>query len=119
MAIETMPGMPDKVLILKTIDRIAQELSDLRHQVEDLPVVTDSTAGDVERSQVLYRRFKERLCQRYPSLRDLPREQAVEVLERLSEKVAGEMPFATWQEAEAFMRGEDQYDFARQQYLHH
>ncbi len=71
------------------------------------------------RSQRLYQGFKDRLRQRYPSLGDLPREQIVATMERLSKKVAEGMAFATWQEAEAFMRGEECYDFARQQYLHH
>lgn len=118
MAVETTPRTLDRVLILDTIDRIAQELADLRRQIQVLPVAIRG-AQDLERSQVLYRRFKDRLHQRYPSLQDLSREQAVKVIERLSEKVAQELPLATWQEAEAFMRGEDRYDFARQQYLYH
>jgi len=61
--------------------------------------------SDVEWSQRLYRGFKDRLRQRYSSLGDLPREQVVTMMERLSEKVVEGMAFATWQEAEAFMRG--------------
>ncbi|MCR4406469.1 MAG: hypothetical protein NUW24_06040 [Anaerolineae bacterium] len=99
MTLEMTPGAPDK--ILKTIDRIVQELSDLRRQIEGRTVVTENVAEDLEHSQALYRRFKERLRQRYPSLQDLPRAQALEVLERLSEKIAEGMPFATWQEADS------------------
>ena len=73
----------------------------------------------LEWSQQLYLGFRERLRQQYPSLKDLPREQLAAMMEKLSEKVAKGMASTTWQEAEAFMRGEDHYDFARQQYLHH
>jgi predicted transcriptional regulator len=81
--------------------------------------MTDSTSQAVARSQELYRRFKSRLSQRHPFLGGLSQAQAVELMERLSEKVAAGMDVDTWQEAEAFMRGENHYDFARHQYLHH
>ncbi|RLC86597.1 MAG: hypothetical protein DRJ03_08315 [Chloroflexi bacterium] len=71
------------------------------------------------RSQRLYQGFKERLGQRYPSLGNLPREQVAPAMDELAEKVAEGMAFANWREAEAFMRGEGRYDFARQQYLYH
>ena len=77
------------------------------------------TSQAVDQSEKLYRRFKARLSQRYPFLGGLPQAQVVELMERLSEKIAAGMDFDTWQEAEAFMRGENHYDFARHQYLHH
>lgn len=72
-----------------------------------------------ERSRRLYQTFKQHLRDFDATLSDLSREEARASIEILSQKASAAMPFSTWQEAEAFMRREDHYDFARQQYLHH
>jgi hypothetical protein len=73
----------------------------------------------VAESRHLHRQVKEQMRQRNPALRKrLSRSQVTELMDRLSEKAAEGLPFDTWREAEAFMRGETHYDFNRQQYLH-
>ncbi len=65
-----------------------------------------SASQAMDRSRELYRGFKTRLRQRYSFLGDLSQAQTVELMDQLSEKIAAGMDFETWQEAEAFMRGE-------------
>ncbi|MEA1905228.1 MAG: hypothetical protein U9M97_05075 [Candidatus Hadarchaeota archaeon] len=85
-----------------------------------LVIVRESLIEPVESSRRLHEAIKERMRQRNPSLKiQLSHKEVVKLMDELSEKVARGMPFATWQETEAFMRGEDRYDFERQQYLHH
>ena len=73
----------------------------------------------VAESRQLHRQIKEQMRQRNPALtKQLSRSQVTELMDRLSEKAAEGLPFDTWREAEAFMRGETHYDFDRQQYLH-
>lgn len=67
----------------------------------------------------LYARFKARLRDRYPELAQFSLADARRRIEELSNKIRNAMPFATPEEAQAFMRGVDHYDFERQQYLHH
>ena len=75
----------------------------------------ESLAG----SRQLHRQVKEQMHKRNPTLRKrLSHPQVTELMDRLSEKGAKGLPFDTWQEAEASMRGEAYYDFDRQQYLH-
>jgi hypothetical protein len=66
-----------------------------------------------EESQVVYRVFKERLRERYHIDTDLTPEETEAMMNDLSEKVAAGITFHTWQEAEAFMRGEDDHDLPR------
>ena len=70
-------------------------------------------------SRQLHRQVKEQMRQRNPVLgKRLSHHQVIELMDRLSEKAAKGLPFNTWREAEAFMRGDACYDFDRQQYLH-
>ena len=66
-----------------------------------------------------YVRFKARLLARYPALAGVSQAEARRRMEELSAKIRESMPFATLEEAQAFMRGTDRYDFERQQYLHY
>ena len=74
----------------------------------------------LEESRRMHNRIKAQMRKRNPALRKgLARREVVKEMDRLSKKVADGMPFKTWQEMQAAMRGEDQYDFLRQQYIHH
>ncbi|MBI4769740.1 MAG: ribbon-helix-helix protein, CopG family [Chloroflexi bacterium] len=66
-----------------------------------------------------YARFKNRLRRRYPELAHMAPGEASRRLEELSARIRKNLQFATPEEAQAFMRGTDRYDFERQQYLHH
>lgn len=69
----------------------------------------------VESSRRLHEAVKERMRQRNPSLNtQLSHEEIAHLMDKLSGKVAERIPFATWQEAIAFIRGKDRYDFERQ-----
>ena len=95
-------------------------------KVEDLVItaVTDYVAAEqssapssnlyeaIDRSRQAYRVFKERLRERYAIPSDLPPTEVANAMDELSDKVASGMTFATWEKAEAFMRGEDQYDLS-------
>ena len=81
---------------------IAAVMRYVAHEQRTIP------SGDIlaalKRSQRLYQGFKDRLRQRYSSLGNFPQAQIVVTMERLSEKVAAGMAFATWQEAETFLK---------------
>ncbi len=57
--------------------------------------------------------FKARLAAKYPDLLAVSPEEAARRLDELAEKVRQELPFDTWQEAQAFMRRESGYDLDR------
>jgi len=79
----------------------------------------EETPESVAESRHLHRQIKEKMRQRNPALgKRLSHPQVTELMDRLSEKAAKGLPFNTWREAEAFMRGDTYYDFDRQQYLH-
>ncbi len=100
-------------------------------KVEDVVItaITDYVAAEqptapsrnlyesIERSRQVYQIFKERLRERYAIQPDLPQAEVAHAMDALSEKVASGITLTTWEEAEAFMRGEDQYDLSRQQHL--
>jgi hypothetical protein len=81
---------------------------------ERAPLAPEIHYQAAEESQVVYRVFKERLRERYHIDGDLTPEEIAATMNDLSEKVAAGMAFRTWQETEAFMRGEDDHDLPRQ-----
>jgi len=80
-----------------------------------LPIARESIAKPVESSRRLHEAIKERMRQRNPSLNaQLSHEEIVKLMDELSKKIAERTPFATWQEAMAFIRGKYRHDFQRQ-----
>jgi hypothetical protein len=78
---------------------------------EAMPAIVKAIQ-ELESSRRLHEAIKERMRQRNPSLKtQLPREEVARLMDRLSKKMAESPPFATWQEAMAFMRGKDHHDF--------
>jgi predicted RNase H-like nuclease (RuvC/YqgF family) len=132
---EVINGLEEHMAEKVTIKQLTERLNALERQLQELreaiirrsglpsatkqPRSQEAIARDMELSQRIYEEFKKRLRQLYPSLGSLPREQIVEEMEKLSQKIIKGMPFTSWQEVEAFMRGEEHYDFNRQQYLPH
>ena len=81
---------------------------------EAMPAIVKAIQ-EMEGSRRLHEAIKERMRQRNPSLKTrLSREEIVQLMDKLSKKMAESPPFATWQEAMAFIRGKDHYDFERQ-----
>jgi len=75
----------------------------------------ESTAKLVESSRRLHETINDLLRQRnHPLKTRLSHEEIVQLMDKLSEKMAESPPFATWQEAMAFIRGKDCHDFERQ-----
>lgn len=105
-ALARRQGKQPKDIIQRAVrDFVRQEISD------------DS---DRARAQRLHTRIKSRLRKSNPALeRPLSRRALVKRMERLSVKAANGLPFTTWQQAQSFIRGEDHYDFVRQQYISH
>ena len=76
-----------------------------------LPIARESITEPVESSRRLHKAVKERMRQRNPSLNtQLSHEEIVKLMDELSKKIAERIPFATWQEAMAFIRGRNRYD---------
>ena len=96
----------------KVEDVVAAALADYL-AAEHAPLVPEARYQAVEESQVVYRVFKERLRERYHIASDLAPDEIAATMNNLSEQVAAGMTFSTWQEAEAFMRGEDAHDLSR------
>jgi hypothetical protein len=81
---------------------------------EAMPAIVKAIR-EMEGSRRLHKAIKERMRQRNPSLKtQLPREEIVQLMDKLSKKMVESPPFATWQEAMAFIRGKDHHDFERQ-----
>jgi len=81
---------------------------------EAMPAIVKAIQG-MEGSRQLHEAIKERMRQRNTSLKTrLPREEIAQLMDELSKKMAKSPPFATWQEAMAFIRGKDRHDFERQ-----
>lgn len=68
-------------------------------------------------SRLFHKRVKASILKKHPKLQRLQGETLRRDFDRLSEKIAQNMPFSDWKAAERFMRGEDHLDFDRQQYL--
>jgi predicted transcriptional regulator len=92
----------------------------IREAVQDLVRQEAAAQSELERSRQLHARIKANLRKRNPALKQtMSRRALVKQMERLSAKAARKLPFATWQQAQSFARGEDHYDFVRQQHISH
>ena len=92
----------------------------IQRAVQDLVRQEIASNSDLKRSEQLHARIKAQLRRRNPALtRQLSRRTLVKQMNQLSEKAANGLPFATWQQAQSFMRGQDRYDSVRQQHISH
>ena len=77
-----------------------------------------SEAKDTLReSRLFHQRVKASILKTHPELQRLEGKALRRDFDRLSGKIAQNMPFSDWKAAERFMRGEDRLDFDRHQYL--
>ncbi|MGQ9625916.1 MAG: hypothetical protein ACUVV0_03310 [Anaerolineae bacterium] len=111
-------------LTLEDVMRAIQALEhEERFQVlrEIVRLIAEETGQKslVEISRLCYEAFKARLRDKYPELGEVSLDKAQARFDQLSAKVREGLPFETWQEAQAFMRGSEHYDFKRQQYIYH
>ena len=96
-----------------------KERAQLLREIGRLMAEEASQQSFVEISRLCYEAFKKRLRDKYPQLSEVPPDKVQARFDQLSAKVREALPFKSWQEAQAFMRGSERYDFKRQQYLHH
>ncbi|MCX7840367.1 MAG: hypothetical protein N2559_13090 [Anaerolineae bacterium] len=86
----------------------------IRQAVQDFVRQEIVAADERARSQQLHARIKAHLRRRNPALQRRLSPRALEKeMDRLSAKIARGLPFTTWQQADAFMRGKDRYDSLR------
>lgn len=103
---------PERLRKLESID--IKPVAKIAISPEAMPAIVKAIQ-EMEGSRRLHKAIKERMRQRNPSLKtQLSREEIVQLMDKLSKKMVESPPFATWQEAMAFMRGKDHYDFERQ-----
>ena len=103
---------PERLRKLESIE--IKPVAKIAISPEAMPAIVKAIQ-EMEGSRRLHEAIKERMRQRNPSLKTrLSREEIVQLMDKLSKKMAESPPFATWQEAMAFIRGKDHYDFERQ-----
>ena len=110
-------ALDDIINLVRSFTRAEQEK--LLRELLRLAGEESSRQDPVALSQSYYEAFKKGLKAQFPELEEVPAQEAEARLEELSAKIREKLPFETWQEAQAFMRGAESYDFERQQYIHH
>lgn len=113
---EVIPGRPESTPEwLRKLESVEiKPVAKIAISSEAMPAIVKAVR-EMEGSRRLHKAVKERMRQRNPSLKkQLSPEEIVQLMDKLSKKIAESPPFATWQEAMAFMRGKDHYDFERQ-----
>ena len=79
--------------------------------------ISGSGKDTLQESRSFHKRVKASILKKNPKLQRLEGKTLRRDFDRLSEKIAQNLPFSDWKAAERFMRGEDHLDLDRQQYL--
>ena len=58
------------------------------------------------RGKGVWGRIRESIVEEYPDLREMTLSEAVEEFERLSDKIAEDIPFKDWREMDRWMKGD-------------